>query len=360
VGLISFSRLLKVHFERLSILADLSGKVMQTNEVNVCGCDLLNQTELLSRHCRILDPAFFSNLVATVMDPWTHMSIVYMENGTLSEKSSREFFVQEGNQCPEMFRKAQHRIISVGESVKMMKEMREPMQSDKLRTFDSLWEKIDYYYENECPRLVNLILWQWKGLETAAAMRGSIIEDEVPEFEVQWPISELICSALNLERCRNVQIFLGRLKACRLALSRKNRLDLEPSVFVRFRQKSLHVISAILNSIWLRLEEENWENFVQGWQKSVDYRELTSMFGSYVLKLSDICFQNKVSSPLRNAVEKMISCCDLFCNDRFNNDVEKDFDGSLYLFTKLLAGVLQQRKIFHLKSLLSLIGDAKP
>jgi uncharacterized protein YllA (UPF0747 family) len=118
----------------------------------------------------------------------------------------------------------------------------------------------------------------------------------------------------------------------------------------------LHVLNALLSSVWLRLEQESWDGFSATWRQSKHFEELVEQHNVYVERLYDVALQSEASRPLLNAVRKMIRLTNQFIDSGPSTSIERDFDASVALFQQIVRGILTQRKIGFLKALVEAIA----
>ena len=252
------------------------------------------------------------------------------------------------------------KIISIAQSVFILKKLdhfEEIQSQNSVSNVSELKNKIELLYETKGTKLVKeILLAKMNGVAMAKRMRNF---EELDEYDHrQWPLNVLICNDKNIQEYRNVQSFLNGLKNCKKTLAHLRQQDSKHNnvFFLKFRQKSLFVITSILSAITLKLQEESWDVFEEQWMQCRDVLQLYETHNTYVQRISDICFQSEFALPLRNCVQGMIDCCLEFCK---GENTEKDFEDHLLLFQTILKGILQSRKILYLQVLIETLSDKK-
>jgi hypothetical protein len=319
------------------------------------GCDavrLVDSVGRLHEEERLLqqDVEFVERWLSRATEPLCRMAGQLMTHGSVAGTDRDGLFDEKG---PRVLAPHWQRLQCLARTVDLLHRMEESVASSEgpeMTSVDSVVHRLDALYSRECRRLVALVLHERGGLAVARKLRQSF--GKLPET-VEWPVSEVLATEAVRPSYRAVGVFVKSLQQCREDMSRVPLVG--TASFVRFRQKALHVLSCFFNSIVaLRLNHDvAWEAWEPLLLRCADFEQLRATHTDLVQKLSDLCLQNAASRPLRKAVQQAIVCCNDFvlCGGEHVDVIEPAFDASVLLFRRLIAGILQQRKIAHLVGL---------
>ena len=290
-----------------------------------------------------LSSLFIELLYRALMHPFEErMTMEYLQRGG-------EFLSFEGV-VPLAFASRADEIIRVKKTISVLNAMGEPVVSCEADVV--------------CPHLVRVLLESYGGEISAKRLRMSLEgngdgiensnDEENDEIDRIHPwVRHFICTEENLRQYEAVGTFLKSLKSCQIRLSRS---EWPKASGLGFRQKALHVLNALLSSIWLRLEQESWNEFSAKWRLCKHYEELIKNHNMYVERLFDVALQNQVSRPLLNAIQNLIRLANHFVDFGHLESIECDFDANIALFQQIANGILAQRKIGFLKALIEAIA----
>lgn len=171
-----------------------------------------------------------------------------------------------------------------------------------------------------------------------------------------------LCSAPIMAMYNNVQRFLLQLYSCRATLStRALPLRGRSMALLRFRQRALWTINAIMDCICMRLREDDWASIAPTLQSAYDLDAVIASYAAYVQRLYDVCFQS--AKPLSYAIVQLVECCTqwstLYHGGGVVHDAAADitrldaaFAHHVHVLKTILTGVLAQRSILALAVLL--------
>lgn len=321
-------------------------------------------TDLFSK-TRLFSPVSTLILHAAV-EPYCRILLHYMQTGEVHDRF-KETFLSDKEHCPKALCSVQLKIVRIGRTSYYLKQMglghqlaldvqKEEEEENRLA---NLVEWVERVYKKVCSHLVRIVLVDRGGLdvchEMRLHMRGPSSKD------VQWPLTSMLCTERNSELYLSAFTFLDTLRSCQKQLAHmSNDGSFGSLFFLRFRHKALHVVSSLLSVIMLRLEEDSWPRFEQVLLQCPDFEEMITAHDNFVQRVADVCLQHQDSKALRNAVRGILDCCEKFCLFKVDQTdaMDADFDKNVLLLKTVLNGVLQQRKILYLQSLLEYLGGA--
>lgn len=92
---------------------------------------------------------------------------------------------------------------------------------------------------------------------------------------------------------------------------------------------------------------------------SSDMEQLQRAHDSFVRDMADACLLNEASHPLFKAVQQVFSCCEQAAASEGLSEViavvEPAFDASSQMFVRVIEGMLRQRQVLHLQTLLGML-----
>lgn len=383
------------YLRRLRALIKVADSIDWQASPNVISTTLIDCAQRLWEKKRFTSD-FYELLFKAVREPMDRMVRQYVATGQVLGGEEEFFIACDGGprRCPSVFSEQLAKIWMVGKTVAVLKRMEEPL----LFVTEG---SVDVLYSHECRRLVHLILHRHGGLAALKHLRRSIEIEEPLRGEERglekdhidgidsdddddsgdgdeenagahapglksWPVRTFLCTPTNVDGYRSVKRFMWSLLNCQRQLSRASGNKVFGALFfLRFRQKALHVLSALLSSLWFRLEKESWESFSVQLVESPDFEFMSALHSAHVKRLLDICLQNALSRPLLEAVVAIVHVCNEFSKAAPGCDpvwLEQEFDQNVSLLRKIMESILQQQKIAHLAALLAALeglGDGQ-